>query len=437
MILTLANTRFVRRLMPHVQTRAITILACAVCATGIAVRVTPLAAQGTDTLPAALASAAQMTWVPAAASTVAPMHRSIALELSQASLAGALDQIAARANVQVWYERRKLPLTRVSLRVAKMSVADALGEVLQGTGLQAFVSLDGKDVLVQQRPGGRSVFTLQARGIITGRVTDAGAGEPVGDVTITVVGTALGARTQSNGTYRIVGTAPGTYRVSARRVGYTSLTKAVTVVADSAVVVDFALAAAAATLDEVVTTGAGPQRRIELGNAITTINADSVTRLAPVTDITDLLSGRAASVNIVSGTGMVGDGPAIRIRGRSSITASNDPIVFVDGVRTDATPGGVRDVFTNVSNSPTPSALNDLDPNEIESIEILRGPSAATEYGTDAANGVIVIKTKRARRDGTLVQSRALRPCPPRSRSITRAGGTRPTARIRRLSARQ
>ncbi len=334
---------------------------------------------------------------PVDARDAAPMRRRVSLELIDVPLADALRAITRQSGVQFVYKPEFVPAqARVTLEAQNIRVSAALTEILSDARLDVEVTSSDQATLV--RHGGLTLTAVRRQpgvGTIAGRVTDAVTRAPLDQVVVRIEGLGLGATTASDGRYTVRGVRAGAYRVTARRVGYTPLTTAVTVAADTSVVMDFALVAAPARLDEVVTTGAGPQRRIELGNSIAMINADSVTRLAPVTDITDLLSGRAANVDIVSGTGMVGDGPAIRIRGRSSITSSNNPIVFVDGIRTDATPGGLRDVFTGASNSPTPSTLNDLNPNEIESIEILRGPSAATEYGTDAANGVIVIKTKR------------------------------------------
>ncbi len=361
-------------------------------------------AQGTapDSAGLAVASAAPTTWFPAATSTTAPMQRAIALGLHRATVREALRQIGDRAGVRLWYTEGAIPPTlgTVSLHVDAMPVAQALAEVLQGTGLAAYVSLNGRDVLI--RPELRDVLRLmrQQTGTVIGSVTDSATGAPMRGATVSVLGTPWRGVAGGDGRYTIPGLRPGTYGVQVRSLGYAPLNRRVTVPDTGAVVivtVNFALVRSATKLDEVVTTGAGPQRRVELGNAIATINADSLARTAPITNLTDLLSGRAPNVAVELTSGIVGDGPAIRIRGQNSITASNDPILIIDGVRADPAPGGQRSVVFAFANFPTASRLNDLDPNQIESIEVLRGPSAATEYGTDAANGVIVVKTKRGR----------------------------------------
>ncbi len=325
----------------------------------------------------------------------AVFRRFVALDLTNAQIPDALRAIERSAGVTVISSYELIPAdARVTVRAERLSLAAALTAVLQDVPVDVQLSANGTLTLV--RRGGVVVVPVrrmrQAVGRIEGRVTDAVTHAPLDQVSVRVEGGAAGAVTSGDGRYAIRGVVPGSYRLIARRVGYALLTKTVTVAADSTTSADFALVATPATLNEIVTTGAGQQRRVELGNAIAVINADSVRKLAPVTDITDFLSGRAPGVQVLASSGLVGDGPAIRIRGRSSIAASNDPIVFVDGVRIDAAPSGIADIFGG--NNPTPSRLNDLSPDAIESIEILRGPSASTEYGTDAANGVIVIKTK-------------------------------------------
>ncbi len=326
------------------------------------------------------------------------LRQEISVDFREIPLGDALRDVAARAGLQLTVSKTLVHLgAPVTLAAPHITVGATLTALLYDAGVDVQLSRDGFSAAVIPKTAVRTVrssASAQAVGAVVGRIMDQKSGQGIPHASVLLEGTSYRAASSGDGGYVVQGVPAGSYHMAVRVLGYASLTKLVTVVADSTVRLDFALAPAVATLNEVVVTGAGPQRRIELGNAIATINADSVSRQAPVTDLTDLLSGRAANVDVLSGTGMVGDGPAIRIRGRSSITGSNDPIVFVDGVRTDASPGGTRDVFGAVSFSPTPSALNDLNPNELESIEILRGPSAATEYGTDAANGVIVIKTK-------------------------------------------
>ena len=127
---------------------------------------------------------------------------------------------------------------------------------------------------------------------------------------------------------------------------------------------------------------------------------------APITEFGNLLSGRAAGVQVLKSSGATGTGTKIRIRGSNSVSLSNEPLYYVDGVRIDATADWLS--RTTSAGSRT-SRINDLNPDDIENIEIVKGPSAATLYGIQAANGVVLITTKRgvaARPAGTCSWSR-------------------------------
>ncbi len=327
------------------------------------------------------------------------LDRPIPVQLDRVPIGQALGIIAATAGITLAYSDEQLPHDRVvSLVADRITVGDALRVVLEGTDLGILVLPSGR-ISLGPRAARLLSRGVQGGGAITGRVSDAATGQALPEVTVTVDATNSRSRTDGAGRYMIGSITPGSYNVTARALGYAPSTRLVVVKEGSEARVDFVLAQQPATLEQVVTTGAGPQRRIELGSAIATISADSVVRTAPVMNITDVISGRAPNVDVVQTSGIVGSGPALRIRGRGSVTLPNDPIYIVDGVRIDGSPGGQVDAFLykggNGSNNPTPSRLNDLEPAEIERIEVLRGPSASTEYGTDAANGVVVITTKR------------------------------------------
>ena len=135
-----------------------------------------------------------------------------------------------------------------------------------------------------------------------------------------------------------------------------------------------------------------PQKR-EIGNAVGTIDASDIVATSPIIAMQGLLNGRTPSLVVMPTSGQVGTGSQVRIRGMSSLSLGNNPLLFVDGVRVNNDPatGPVSQAF---GSSPI-SRLNDFNPEDIESIEVLKGPSAATLYGTEAANGVINIITKK------------------------------------------
>lgn len=230
----------------------------------------------------------------------------------------------------------------------------------------------------------------QQTGSIAGRVTDSSTGQPVVAAQLVIVGTNVQAQTDSDGSYGIQGLAPGTVTVRIMSLGYTERSEEVTITAGETADGDFTLESTAIALAPVVVTATGEQRRVEVGNAIARVNAAEDARTRAVTNMADLLTARAAGVVVTPGT-QTGAGVRVRIRGMSSLSLSNNPIYVIDGVRLESSTGSMS---VGVGGT-TPSRVSDLNPNEIESIEIVRGPSASTLYGTDAANGVIVITTKR------------------------------------------
>jgi TonB-linked SusC/RagA family outer membrane protein len=155
-----------------------------------------------------------------------------------------------------------------------------------------------------------------------------------------------------------------------------------------------ALAEQSVALNEVVITGTpGGQAVRELGNAVTTVNAAAVTEQGTVNNVQQLLNGRSPGVFVNAATGNVGTGSRIRIRGSSSLSLSNEPLIYVDGVRVNSqtSTGPINQAF----GSSSISRINDINPDDIESMEVIKGPAAATLYGTEASNGVIQIITKK------------------------------------------
>jgi TonB-linked SusC/RagA family outer membrane protein len=235
-----------------------------------------------------------------------------------------------------------------------------------------------------------TVSTLQAqRGTIRGVVTEAGTNRPLPHAQVGVVGTTTGAVTDNEGRFSL-SVSPGQVSVRVIRIGYGQQSRDVTVTSGQTVTADFQLEEVATKLNPIVTTATGQQRRIEVGNAIAQVNAADIVETQAVSQMADLLVSKAAGVTVFSGV-QTGAGTRIRIRGTSSLSLSNNPIIVIDGIRVEGTTGS----STVSVGGTTPSRLGDLNPEEIANIEVVRGPSASTLYGTDAANGVIVITTKR------------------------------------------
>ncbi|MGK2962964.1 MAG: carboxypeptidase regulatory-like domain-containing protein, partial [Gemmatimonadaceae bacterium] len=225
---------------------------------------------------------------------------------------------------------------------------------------------------------------------ITGRVTDANTGRPIVAARVSVPGLNLATQTNTEGVYTLRGIVPGGATVRVSSIGYGEERQQVSVAAGQSSTLNFQLRPVAVALSGVVITATGEQQRIEVGNAFTNIDAAEVVKTSAVANMADMLTARAAGVMVTPGT-QTGAGTRVRIRGQSSLSLDNNPLYVVDGIRVEGTTGSMS---VGVGGT-TPARINDLNPEEIESIEIIRGPSAATLYGTAGANGVIHITTKR------------------------------------------
>ena len=283
---------------------------------------------------------------------------------------------------------------------------DAIAVVLKGTGLVAKLASDRETLVI--RAQSNSVAARQARpdsGIVTGRVTDSTTGTGLSGATVRITGTKLSAVTSDSGRFTLNAVPSGKQVLSVRLFGYHPVERTVTVGDSIRAVVHISMVPAATILSGVVTTATGEQRRIEVGNDITSINVDSVRQVAPTMSVTDLLEARVPGLTVVHSSGVPGDPSRLRLRGVSSPTLSNDPIVIVDGVRVYSSQSDPRNNNlapfqsggAGVGGYAAPSPLDQIDPASIDKIEVFKGPSASALYGSDAANGVIVITTKHGR----------------------------------------
>lgn len=234
---------------------------------------------------------------------------------------------------------------------------------------------------------------LQAQtGTISGKVTDAATKAPLADVRVVISGTAFETQTNREGEYRLLNVRPGVTGVSAFRIGYKAKQDTIRVVAGQTATLNLEMSASVINLSEVVVTGtAGNQERKAQAALVASVTAADVIKDAPVTNVANLLQSRVPGVALSSQSGTKGTATQIRIRGASSINLSNQPLIFIDGVR-------VNEGITGSGQSGQAyDRFNDLNPEEIESIEVVKGPAAATLYGADASAGVIQIITKKGR----------------------------------------
>ena len=233
----------------------------------------------------------------------------------------------------------------------------------------------------------------QQTAAINGHVVDATTKAPIGRAQVQIVGTTRGVATAEDGRFRITGLPAGTYQVRVLRIGYSAITQSITAGSADAAPVEFALSAVAVKLDEVVTTATGETtRKREQGNVVGTLTPEPA-KLASAGNVSQLLTGRVPGVDIAAPGGTVGSSARVRIRGASSLSLSNDPLLIVDGIRVE---NGTSSTTIGVGGQ-VPSRFNDINPEDIEKIDVLKGPAAGALYGTAAANGVIQVTTKRGR----------------------------------------
>jgi len=232
---------------------------------------------------------------------------------------------------------------------------------------------------------------LAQTGTITGRVTDARSGVPITTAQVAITGTSLGAAVDADGRFRIVNVPPGPHEVRARSIGYQPATAAFSVAADASASVNLSMNESATALDAVLVTGAvGDTRRRAIGNAVSTVSVSDVIGKSSVNNITEVLQSKVPGLTLMPGSGEAGTSTNYRLRGAGSLYGSNNPTIYVDGVRVNSRGQGNYTVFGQTS-----SSLDAINPNDIESIEVIKGPAAATLYGAEAAAGVIQIITKR------------------------------------------
>ena len=254
-------------------------------------------------------------------------------------------------------------------------------------------------ISAQQTPSGQG-------GTIAGTVRDRATQQPVASAQVSLIGTTRGALTTDQGTYRLTNVPAGSYQVRVLRIGFQASVLPVTVTNGQSTTLDVPLGATVVTLDQVTVTATGEQiRQREVGSSVATISP-AVEELAATSNFTDILNSRAPGLYVQQSNGAAGTGSRIRVRGANSLSLSNEPLLIIDGVRANNDVGNRDQVNVSSANTlgtnvatggQTTSRLNDINPEDIETIDVIRGPSGVALYGTAAANGVIQITTKRGR----------------------------------------
>jgi TonB-dependent SusC/RagA subfamily outer membrane receptor len=304
----------------------------------------------------------------------------------------AVNEIARQAKLQPVFVKGDPTLSkRISVRITKAPVMEALATILAGTGMTAKLASDGETLMIRPQEQTAAPQGVQSFGMIGGKVVDSATGRGISGSTVNVVGTKLTAVTNDEGGFVIKNVPIGEQTLTAKAFGYRSATRVITVPEGKLTYTNvITLTSVPTSLSSVVTTAAGIQRKMEVGNDITVLDVQKIMQTAPVNTVTDLLENRVPGMVVMRSSGAPGSPSRIRLRGSRSVSRSDEPIIIIDGVRLFAEQDKTRSVAG-------PLQLDQIDPNSIDKIEVFKGPSASALYGSDAANGVIVITTKRGK----------------------------------------
>jgi len=252
-----------------------------------------------------------------------------------------------------------------------------------------------------------SIAFGQGKFTVTGVVSDE-TGSPVIGANIMLKNTALGTITDVDGMYTLTGSVvDGTYQITVSYLGYSNVNATINISGGSRIVQDFSLRPDALFLDEVVVTGTSANStRRQLGNSISVVKAESLEK-AGTTNALGALQGKVMGAQITQNSGDPAGGISVRLRGASSVNGSSQPLYVIDGIIVDNSSQNVINRNADAmgtSFSAGQNRLVDINPNDIERIEILSGASAAALYGARAGNGVIQIFTKRGSSQKTKIQ---------------------------------
>ena len=227
---------------------------------------------------------------------------------------------------------------------------------------------------------------------VTGRVLDVQSGQPISAAQVFISSLDLGGLTLQNGRYLLQNVPAGTHTLSVSRIGYGTQQVEIVVAGGQTVEQNFSVSEEALQLDAIIVTGTpgGTQRRA-LGNVVTTVDVSDIVQDVAITNFQELFAARSAGLQFTRLSANVGTSSPIKIRGVGSFNLNSSPLIYVDGIRVnnDASAG------PNLGLGDGVSVLDDFNVQDIESIEIIKGPAAASLYGTEASAGVIQIITKR------------------------------------------
>ena len=313
------------------------------------------------------------------------LARKVSLVAEQKEVKTILNELSKIADIKFVYSAQRIPCRqKVSLRAKDQNLGDVLDELL--VPLDIFYHVSGEQIVLMRKDSNDNAVLLPEKETdkttgteyyvpktITGRVTNE-AGDPLVGVSVLVKGTSRGTTTNANGVFTISADPGETLEFSI--IGYKLSTSKI----GESGSVTIQLAAEISGLNEIVVVGYGTQKRTLITGAVSSVNSKTLNEV-PVVSISQALQGRIAGLTVTN-NGSPGTQPIVRIRGISSISFASDPLYVVDGFPT--------------------GDLATIDTRDIESVDVLKDASAAAIYGSRATNGVVMVTTKKGRRDSKM-----------------------------------
>ncbi len=308
--------------------------------------------------------------------TVYSQNKKLSLNMQGNSIKEVLQQIEAQSEYRFIYENEKVNLdTKVNIRVTDEVVEKILKQLFEKDGINYSIT-NNNLILInpsdkQMQNLGKESFNSQQQKAVSGKITDSAGGSLPG-VSVVVKGTTNGTITDVKGNYTI-SNVPANATLQFSFVGM----KTQEVLVNGKTVVNVSLEEDAIGIEEVVAIGYGTVKKSDMTGSVSSVSSNEIKR-QPVTTLSQAIQGKAPGVVVTNSSGAPGGGIKIRIRGANSMLGSNDPLYIVDGVALNI-------------------GINDLNVNDIESLEVLKDASSTAIYGSRGANGVILVTTKRGK----------------------------------------
>ncbi len=325
----------------------------------------------------------------------------LSLNLEQVTILDVFNAIEQQAHYQIAYNSNSLDINKkIDLKVENKTVNEILDMVLSSSGLK--YEFIGHYIVISDRNNEDTVFarSIQQNLIVSGIVTNP-SGQPVPGVTIVVKGTTIGTITDVDGRYSLTNVSSNATLIFSF-VGMKTVEMAV----DGRTNINVKMGEETIGLDEVVAIGYGSVRKKDLTGSVISVGSEKL-KDRPYSNVLQSLSGQVSGVQITQTQGAPGLAPSVKVRGASSINAGTTPLYVIDGIPLEdnttrsSDTGGSSSSNMNFNRNP----LNFINPNDIESVEVLKDASSAAIYGSRGANGVVIITTKQGKAGRTKVDA--------------------------------